>query len=125
MVFLKHVSSSWISNESKLVTNKVYHDPGVRFSVVAYNFIELLLLLWGEPCPCAHFMLSVAVFAFPVGCLRRYMVAQAPLEACGLLAGKMGVVDAVLPVKNAAGSAVHFRMEPDVEASLKQYKSQT
>jgi len=44
--------------------------------------------------------------------MRRYVVAQAPLEACGLLAGNNGVVDVVLPVKNAAGSAVHFRMEP-------------
>jgi proteasome lid subunit RPN8/RPN11 len=44
--------------------------------------------------------------------MRRYVVAQGPLEACGLLAGKNGVVDAVLPVKNAAGSAVRFRMEP-------------
>jgi proteasome lid subunit RPN8/RPN11 len=44
--------------------------------------------------------------------MRRYVVAQAPLEACGLLAGKNGVVDVVLPIKNAAGSAVRFRMEP-------------
>jgi proteasome lid subunit RPN8/RPN11 len=44
--------------------------------------------------------------------MRRYVIAQAPLEACGLLAGKHGVVDVVLPVKNASESAVRFRMEP-------------
>jgi len=44
--------------------------------------------------------------------MRRYVIAQAPLEGCGLLAGKDGTVKIVLPVKNAAGSAVRFRMEP-------------
>lgn len=44
--------------------------------------------------------------------MRRYVIAVAPLEACGLLAGKNGVVETVLPVKNAAGSPVRFRMEP-------------
>ena len=44
--------------------------------------------------------------------MRRYVIAQAPLEGCGLLAGKNGVVEDVLPVKNAEGSAVRFRMEP-------------
>lgn len=44
--------------------------------------------------------------------MRRYVAGQAPLEACGLLAGKNGVVDDVLPVKNAAASPVRFRMEP-------------
>lgn len=44
--------------------------------------------------------------------MRRYVISQAPLEGCGLLAGKNGVVEDVLPVKNAEGSAVRFRMEP-------------
>jgi proteasome lid subunit RPN8/RPN11 len=44
--------------------------------------------------------------------MRRYVIAQAPLEGCGLLAGKNRVVEIVLPVKNAAGSAIRFRMEP-------------
>lgn len=44
--------------------------------------------------------------------MRRHVTAESPLEACGLLAGKMGVVEAVLTVKNAAGSQVRYRMEP-------------
>jgi hypothetical protein len=38
----------------------VYHDPRVRIQVIAYSFIELLLLLCDGLC--AHFALSVAVF---------------------------------------------------------------
>ncbi len=52
--------------------------------------------------------------------MRRYVVAQSPLEACGLLAGKNGIVEDVLPVKNAAASAVRFRMEP--QAQLRAFK---
>lgn len=47
--------------------------------------------------------------------MRRYVIAQAPLEACGLLAGKNGVVEDVLPVKNAAASPVRYRMEPKAQ----------
>jgi len=36
----------------------------------------------------------------------------APLEACGLLAGKDDAVEAVLKVRNAAQSPVRFRMDP-------------
>ena len=35
-----------------------------------------------------------------------------PSEACGLLAGKAGVVERVMPIRNDAGSAVRFRMNP-------------
>lgn len=38
---------------------------------------------------------------------------QAPLEACGLLAGKDGRVQAVLPVENVLRSPVRFRMRPE------------
>ena len=37
---------------------------------------------------------------------------QAPLEACGLLAGKNDRVEAVLRVRNAAQSPARFRMDP-------------
>jgi proteasome lid subunit RPN8/RPN11 len=44
--------------------------------------------------------------------MRRYVHAEAPLEACGLLGGKDGVVAVVLPVKNAIESRVRFQMDP-------------
>jgi proteasome lid subunit RPN8/RPN11 len=44
--------------------------------------------------------------------MERHVNSQAPLEACGLLGGRDGVVELVLPVKNAAESAVRFQMEP-------------
>ena len=44
--------------------------------------------------------------------MRRHVAAESPIEACGLLAGKDGIVQAVLPVKNAAASKVRFRMDP-------------
>jgi [CysO sulfur-carrier protein]-S-L-cysteine hydrolase len=44
--------------------------------------------------------------------MRRHVAHESPLEACGLLAGKNGVVELVLAVKNAAESKVRFRMEP-------------
>lgn len=44
--------------------------------------------------------------------MRGYVEAHAPLEACGLLGGREGIVELVIPVRNAAGSPVRFRMEP-------------
>jgi proteasome lid subunit RPN8/RPN11 len=44
--------------------------------------------------------------------MRRYVSSQAPLEACGLLAGKGDSVESVLEVRNADESPVRFRMEP-------------
>jgi proteasome lid subunit RPN8/RPN11 len=44
--------------------------------------------------------------------MRRHVIVQAPLEACGLLAGKQGTVEAVLKVRNAEQSPVRFRMDP-------------
>ena len=35
-----------------------------------------------------------------------------PEEACGLLAGRDGLVTLVLPIENAAHSPVRYRMEP-------------
>ena len=43
--------------------------------------------------------------------MRRHVAAQAPLEACGLLAGKQDAVETVLRVRNAARSPVRFRMD--------------
>lgn len=45
--------------------------------------------------------------------MQRYVAAQAPLEACGLLAGKhdSDIVEAVLTVHNAEQSPVRFRMD--------------
>lgn len=44
--------------------------------------------------------------------MRRHVAAQAPLEACGLLAGKENKVEVVLRMRNAAQSPVRFRIEP-------------
>ena len=44
--------------------------------------------------------------------MRRHVIAQAPLEACGLLAGKQNAVEAVLKVRNAEQSPVRFHMDP-------------
>ena len=43
--------------------------------------------------------------------MRRHVAAQAPLEACGLLAGTQDSVEAVLRVHNAERSPVRFRMD--------------
>lgn len=43
--------------------------------------------------------------------MRRHVVAQAPLEACGLLAGSKDTVEAILLVHNAEKSPVRFRMD--------------
>lgn len=43
--------------------------------------------------------------------MRRHVAAQAPLEACGLLAGRQDSVEAVLRVRNAEQSPVRFRMD--------------
>ena len=40
-----------------------------------------------------------------------HVVEQAPLEACGVLAGKKDSVEAVLKVRNAEQSPVRFRMD--------------
>lgn len=47
--------------------------------------------------------------------MQRHINFEAPLEACGLLGGKNGVVEIVLPVKNAAESKVRFQMEPKAQ----------
>ncbi len=44
--------------------------------------------------------------------MRRHVRRRAPLEACGLLAGKEGRVDVVIGVHNMARSPVRFLMEP-------------
>lgn len=44
--------------------------------------------------------------------MREHVEAQFPLEACGLLGGRNGVVEIVITVRNAAGSPVRYRMEP-------------
>jgi len=44
--------------------------------------------------------------------MRQHVAALAPLEACGLLAGKGDSVEAVLRVRNAEQSPVRFRMDP-------------
>lgn len=51
--------------------------------------------------------------------MRRHVDGEAPLEACGLLGGRSGVVEIVLPVKNVAASPVRFRMDP--QAQLKAF----
>lgn len=43
--------------------------------------------------------------------MRKHVSTQAPLEACGLLAGKQDSVETVLRVRNAVQSPVQFRMD--------------
>lgn len=47
--------------------------------------------------------------------MQRHINYEAPLEACGLLGGKNGHVELVLPVKNAAASPVRFSMDPKAQ----------
>jgi len=42
----------------------------------------------------------------------RHAEAHAPLEACGLLAGRGARVEATLPIANAEQSPTRFRMDP-------------
>ena len=44
--------------------------------------------------------------------MRRHVARRAPLEACGLLAGKEARVELVLGIPNIEHSRVRFRMEP-------------
>ncbi len=44
--------------------------------------------------------------------MRRHVSRRAPLEACGLLAGKNDRVESTLGVQNAERSPVRFRMDP-------------
>jgi proteasome lid subunit RPN8/RPN11 len=44
--------------------------------------------------------------------MRQQAAEEAPLEACGLLAGNDGQVARVLPMRNAARSAVRFLLDP-------------
>jgi proteasome lid subunit RPN8/RPN11 len=44
--------------------------------------------------------------------MRRDVERWKPEEACGLLAGRDGMVEAALPVENMLHSATRFRMEP-------------
>jgi len=44
--------------------------------------------------------------------MRAHVASCAPLEACGLLAGKENSVISVLPISNLAGSRTRFRMNP-------------
>jgi proteasome lid subunit RPN8/RPN11 len=44
--------------------------------------------------------------------MQRYVNEHAPLEACGLLAGKNNTVQAVLEIRNQAHSPVRFVMDP-------------
>jgi proteasome lid subunit RPN8/RPN11 len=46
------------------------------------------------------------------------VAADAPLEACGLLAGKDGQVQKVFPMRNAAHSAVSFRLDPQEQFDI-------
>jgi len=44
--------------------------------------------------------------------MRRHIRRRAPLEACGLLAGRHGLVELVVGVRNAARSPVLYSMDP-------------
>lgn len=42
----------------------------------------------------------------------QHVSSGSPLEACGLLAGKEGLVEEVIPIANQSQSQVRFRMDP-------------
>ncbi len=44
--------------------------------------------------------------------MRDYVESLAPLEACGLLGGREGLAELVIPIHNAENSPVRYRMEP-------------
>ncbi|NPA93697.1 MAG: M67 family metallopeptidase [Chloroflexi bacterium] len=44
--------------------------------------------------------------------MQRHVSAQAPLEACGLVAGHQGVSTAVFPIPNILHSPLRYRMDP-------------
>jgi proteasome lid subunit RPN8/RPN11 len=52
--------------------------------------------------------------------MQRHINYVAPLEGCGMLGGKGGVVELVLPVKNAAGSRMKFKMDPRAQLKAMQ-----
>jgi proteasome lid subunit RPN8/RPN11 len=43
--------------------------------------------------------------------MRAHVTAEAPLEACGLLAGSEGTSQAVFRIQNELASSTHFRMQ--------------
>lgn len=49
--------------------------------------------------------------------MHRHVRRRAPLEACGLLAGRDGRVEVVIGVRNAARSPVRYLMEPRAQWS--------
>jgi len=55
---------------------------------------------------------SITLTASLMDAMRRHTASESPLEACGLLAGKDGMVQDIFPIKNAAASQVRYRMEP-------------
>lgn len=44
-----------------------------------------------------------------------HVLACMPEEACGLAAGRHGIVGLVLPIENVAHSSLRFRMEPSAQ----------
>ena len=52
--------------------------------------------------------------------MRAHVQVNAPLEACGLLAGKNDLVEKVFLIENQAKSRVRFRMDP--KGQLKAFK---
>jgi proteasome lid subunit RPN8/RPN11 len=61
---------------------------------------------------------SLRLAATHWGKMLRHAAADAPLEACGLLAGKDGQVQKVFPMRNAARSAVRFRLDPQEQFDI-------
>ena len=47
--------------------------------------------------------------------MQRHVASEAPLEACGLLAGRNGVSEAVYPIPNALHSPTRYRMEAEAQ----------
>jgi len=44
--------------------------------------------------------------------MREQVSREAPLESCGLVAGRKGLAEKIYPVKNMLASPARFRMEP-------------
>ncbi|MBN1359385.1 MAG: M67 family metallopeptidase [Sedimentisphaerales bacterium] len=63
-------------------------------------------------------MLTLAIPPEIVGQMAEQARAAAPIEACGILAGREGCVEKLYPMTNADQSTDHFMMEPAEQFSV-------
>lgn len=56
-------------------------------------------------------MAQFVLLAGHIGAMQSHVAAEAPLEACGLVAGKDGRSAHIFPIDNEEASRTHFRMD--------------